>query len=167
TDRLAVYQRPTDLVQLVNSGDGRPFAAVQSEDVPAPPALSGDLVGRTVVAARDYELTTNSTSFEVTAPGPGVIVLQESWLSDDFQVAVNGRPAKYLRVNHAFKGVAVYAPGTYRVSFTYRPRRFTLALWLCGVGTALTAGSWWWLRRSPPVSRLIPPDDRAGVDGQG
>ena len=83
------------------------------------------------------------------APRAGVIVLQEAWLPDSFRVTVNGRPAKYFRVNHAFKGVAVGAGGTYRVTFTYRPPHWTLALLLTGAGTALLvagAARGYWLK---------------------
>jgi len=40
-------------------------------------------------------------------------------------------------VNHAFKGIYVEAPGTYRVSFSYWPRGLTVALVLSGVGLAV------------------------------
>jgi hypothetical protein len=93
------------------------------------------------VPAQDYRLTTNSTSFQVAAPKAGVIVLQEAWLPKSFQVTINGHPAEYFRVNHAFKGVPVASAGTYRVTFTYRPRHWTLALTLAGLGlTVLAAG---------------------------
>ena len=52
---------------------------------------------------------------------------------------MNGKPADDFRVNHAFKGIVVEAPGLYRVSFAYRPRHWTLALTLAGLGLALVA----------------------------
>ena len=142
TDEVVSYDVPIQLAALIKSRAGEPFAAVQQGDPGAPAPVWRDPADRQVVPAQDYRLTTNSTSFEVVAPRAGVIVLQESWLPDSFRVTVNGRPAKYFRVNHAFKGVAVDTGGTYRVTFTYRPPHWTLALILAGLGLAgLVAGA--------------------------
>jgi hypothetical protein len=146
TDRLAIYDTPAALGQLINDGDGRPFAAIQSTDRAQAPSLPASLANRTVVPAVNYRLTGNTTSFEITAPGPGMITLQESWLKDDFRVEINGRPVKYLRLNHAFKGVAINAAGSYRVTFAYWPHHFTLALSLAAMGTLIfiTGSCWLW-----------------------
>jgi hypothetical protein len=103
--------------------------------------LPRDYERRQVVPATDYRLTNNTTSFIIHAPRAGVIVLHESYFPGDFRVTVNGKPAGDFRVNHAFKGVVVEASGLYRVTFTYRPRHWTLALTLAGLGLAgLAAG---------------------------
>jgi hypothetical protein len=44
-----------------------------------------------------------------------------------------------LRLNHAFKGVAVTAPGDYRVIFRYVPKNFPRSLMLCALGAILFA----------------------------
>jgi hypothetical protein len=137
TDEVRSYDVPLQFAALIKNHPGQPFAAVQRDDADAPAAQWRDPADRHVVPAQDYRLTTNSTSFEVVAPRAGVIVLQEPWLADSFHVTVNGRTAGYFRVNHAFKGVAVEAAGTYRVSFSYWPPHFTLALVLCGGGVLL------------------------------
>jgi hypothetical protein len=149
TDDVRTYDVPLQLAALIRQHPGQPFAAVQRGDPTAPAPRWRDPADRHVVPARDYRLTTNSTSFEVETPDAGVIVLQEPWLPDSFRVTVNGRPAKYFRVNHAFKGVAVPAAGTYRVRFTYRPPHWTLALLLAGAGLALLAGGAVAARRLP------------------
>jgi hypothetical protein len=141
TDRVAVYGDAREFAQLVKDSAGRPLAAVQRGDqLPAglPPA---DLAGRTVVPAAGYRLTNNTTAFTVTVPGPGVVVLTEAWLKKDFRVTVDGRPAAYFRVNHAFKGVLVDRAGTHRIEFRYWPRDFTLALSLMATGLVLAAGA--------------------------
>lgn len=147
TDQVLAYDVPLQLAALIRANPGRPFAAVQRGDrtAPAPRLRSSP----TVVAARDYRLTTNSTSFEVTAPRAGVIVLQEAWLRQDFVATVNGRPAPYFRVNHAFKGIAVDAPGTFKVKFTYRPRSFRLALGLSAAGFLALGAGWAVVRKLP------------------
>jgi hypothetical protein len=148
TDRLAPYATAKDFANLVRTGDGRPFAAMQAND----PALRTDippaLATRTVVPAKNYRLTTNTTAFEVDAPGPGVVALTEAWLPYDFRVFLNGQRVHYLRLNHAFKGVVIPAAGKYRVEFTYRPRRLSLALNLTYLGLGLLGASAWLVRRA-------------------
>jgi hypothetical protein len=154
TDSAAVYGDVAQYVSWVKSGDGRPFAGIERADwarlIPVP-RVSGDLAARRVVPAADYDLTTNTTSFTVNATGPGFIVLTEAYEPGNFQATVNGRRVPYLRINHAFKGVYVDGPGTYRVQFSYWPRGLTTALILAGsalgvVGLALAA-AWVRLRR--------------------
>jgi hypothetical protein len=55
-------------------------------------------------------------------------------MKGDFKVTVNGTPADYFRVNNAFKGVLVGAPGSYHVEFAYWPRDLTFSLWLAAAG---------------------------------
>jgi hypothetical protein len=142
TDSAAVYGDVGQYCSWIKAGDGRPFAAVAAADwggiVPVP-RVTGDLRARKVVAAEHYALTTNSTSFTVTATGPGFIVLTEAYAKDDFRATLNGKPAPYLRVNYAFKGIYVDAAGTYDVKFTYWPRGLTRTLVLSGVGMGLIA----------------------------
>jgi hypothetical protein len=153
TDRLAVYASVKDFAEQVRAGDGHPFAAIQAGEAEVP-ALSAELAGRTVRPATGYRLTANTTTFVIDAPGPGLAVLTESFYRDDFQVTVDGRPAQYFRVNHAFKGVAIAGAGRHEITFAYWPEHFTLALVLGVAGLLLLAagahllwhGGW---RRSP------------------
>jgi hypothetical protein len=117
--------------------------------------VPGTPTGREVRPARDYRLEPNATIFTVEAPAPGVAVLAETYYLDDFKVTVNGQPAEYFRVNHAFKGVALPAAGTYVIAFRYWPEHFTVALWAAVMGAGLTAGGLIWLARRPilPASR--------------
>jgi Bacterial membrane protein YfhO len=84
----------------------------------------------------------------------GLLVLADPWYPQ-WQVKVDGRPAKLLRVDHAFRGVRVPA-GSHQVVFTYQDR----AMWL-GVALALTtavalAGLWLWRRRRPDDGGVSP-----------
>jgi hypothetical protein len=140
TDALSSYKAPGEFVDMVREGDGFPFAAIQGSELARNPALTSllrDQRQHHVVPATDYKLTNNTTSFTTVAPSKGVIVLTEAYLEKDFRVTVNGKPAHYFRVNHAFKGVEVTVPGTYSVSFSYWPRHFTLSLWVSGAGLFL------------------------------
>jgi hypothetical protein len=138
TDRLAVYASVKEFGEQVRAGDGHPFAAIQTGEANAP-ALATDLTGRTVRPATGYRLTANTTTFVVDAPGPGLAVLTESFYRNDFQVTVDGIPAPYFRVNHAFKGVAVAGAGRHEITFAYWPEHFTLALVLGAAGLLLLA----------------------------
>jgi hypothetical protein len=158
TDRLWIYQDLPQLGEAVVHGDGLPFAAMAADQRPPTPVpVASNLDGRMVVPASGYRLTANTTSFQVNAPGAGIIVLQEPWLEGDFRVRVNGHEASYLRINHAFKGVYVDAPGTYQVSFSYCPQHFRLALILATIGLVLGMATWGILRRfDRPWDLLVP-----------
>ena len=167
-DRLSRYDGVAEFVASVVAGDGRPFAAVEAEDLRRLPWLAGRFEGtaatRTVVAASDYHLTNSHTAFTVDAPGAGVVVLTEGYYPGDILAKVNGRPTPVFRVNHAFRGLALDGPGRYRISFVYRPPGFTLALWASGLGWLLLAAAGWGLRRAgretagtSPVEKLEHP----------
>lgn len=147
TDQVLSYRDVGQLVGLIQHGDGRPFAALSPEDSSGIPVgimasmLSAEPASRLVVPAERYRLTGNTTSFEVDAPGPGVIVLQESYWAGYSHAELDGRPVHVLRVNHAFEGVAVGGPGLHQVRFSYAPRLFPLCLGACALGLLLTAGS--------------------------
>ena len=153
TDRLARYDGTAkNFVELIHSGDGRPFAAADATTLAAHPALhriAEDLPARVCVAARDYRLLSNTTTFRVAAPGPGLVVLGEAWVNDDFRVTVNGAPQTVIRVNHLFKAVTVDGPGDIEVTFHYWPRHLTASLWAAAAGAVLLLawGRWAGLAR--------------------
>ena len=164
TDRAVACDSAAAFARAVQSGDGRPFAAV-----PGPTLARIDPAGRlrpgaaarTVIPARDYALDGNTTAFTVDAPGPGLVVLGETYYHRDFEARLDGRPVPYFRVNQAFKGIWVDAPGPHRVSFSYWPEYFTLALILGLAGLLLLAGASLWMlacgRRRPPASPAASP----------
>ena len=105
--------------------------------------------------ARDYHLTANTTSFVIDAPGPGIAVLTEAFYPGDFRVTVDGEPATYFRVNHAFRGVAIDGAGRHEIRFSCWPEYFTAALLLGAVGLlALVGGGAWLWFQAPKPSRL-------------
>jgi hypothetical protein len=101
-----------------------PSRSAVVSDVPAAPA-SGPAGGR----ARILELRADSVRLEVTAEGPALMVLVDTW-DPGWRVRLDGAPVPLLRANVAFRGVAMPA-GTHRVEMVYRPR------WL-GVGIGLS-----------------------------
>jgi hypothetical protein len=142
-DRLIVYDGEQDFVRQIRTGPGLPFAAIAKEELDLRPELrdfaraSPAKAGPAIVRASHYALTSNTTSFRVTAPGPGVVVLTEPYVEGDFDLRVNGKASSYFRVNSAFRGVFLPTPGEYDFSFRYWPRYFTFSLWLCGFGITL------------------------------
>jgi hypothetical protein len=161
--RAARYGTTSELVSLITRQPGQPFAAVDANDAVASAALRNlppareDAAVLLATPASDYRLTANTTAFTVRSDGPGLAVLTEAY-TDDFQVTVNGKPATCLRVNHAFKGVALDRAGTHRIVFRYWPRRFTLSLWMMAAGWGLL-GLWAGLvffRRTPKEKPVLP-----------
>jgi len=140
TNRVTPYGGDSDFVRLLKEGDGTPFAAVPEEEM-AKHAELGSLTDHTspstdrrLVQATDYILTNNNTSFKVTAPAAGVMVLTEPYVEGDFQLRVNGKPTDYFRVNSAFRGVFLPEAGAYTFSFSYWPRHLTISLWISAIG---------------------------------
>jgi hypothetical protein len=154
TNRLAVYKSVDQFVALIRDRNGRPIAAVQDTVLTRHPTLQDLIVSRprVVVAATDYQLTTNSTTFTVSAPERGVVALTEAYSEGDFLVTLNGEPATVFRVNHAFKGVEVDAPGTYTVKFEYWPQHLSASLAASGLGLLLLSA---WMVSSGVDRRTI------------
>ncbi len=124
----ARYSDVDSLAEFVRQAHGVPLAAVEGEKV------SGPDNERAVVAATNYELTANSTSFRIMAPGPGIVVLTEVNIPGDVHVMVNNEPGQVLTVNHAFRGVEIPDAGNYEITFTYRPELWNVALALSDCG---------------------------------
>jgi hypothetical protein len=136
-DRATVYDTVDELVQRINTGDGRPFAAVRPGTLSTAQSAAGQDTARTVLAATDYELRTNSTSFTITAPAPGVAVLSETFVEGGMAASINGQAAPVFRVNHAFRGVEIPAAGTYRIKIAYQPPHWNASLGLAALGLIL------------------------------
>ena len=128
-------------------GEGRPFAGIQGRDwaqLSPQPKVSGDLRSRHVEAADHYVLTGNTTAFTVKAPAPGFIVLTEAYEPDNFRAWLNGKRVPYFRVNQAFKGIYVDAPGTYEVRYAYWPHALSRCLALSVLGLCLAGAGIAW-----------------------
>lgn len=120
-----------------------PFSSVDEQDVSAVEAVRTLPRTGAVTPAHGYELTPNSTSFRVETTSPGLAVLAEGYVEDDFQATVNGRDVAYFRVNHALRGVVIPGPGTWHVTFTYRPNGWGLSWILTVLGLTLLALMCW------------------------
>jgi hypothetical protein len=94
-----------------------PHRAVVLEEAPSL-GLRGGSGGVQPVAITSY--TPNRVELAPKLPWPAVIVLADSY-DPDWQVTVDGQPARLLRANAAFRGVVVPA-GAHTVVFSYWPR---------------------------------------------
>jgi hypothetical protein len=140
TDHVTPYASEADFIRLLREGDGKPFAAIFHPELnkqTEPLIAASAQTERQVIPASDYVLTTNNTSFRISAPGAGLVVLTEPYIADDMIVKINGNIATHFRVNSAFRGIFVPAAGDYRLSFAYWPKHFTLSLWLSAFGFAI------------------------------
>jgi hypothetical protein len=132
-NEVASYDTLETLAQFFQSSGGLPLAAVMDDAVILP------VVTRQVVPAQSYQITTNSTSFEVNAPSRGMIVLTEAHVPKHVHVVVNGQKGKVITVNHAFRGVEIPDAGQYTIKFFYRPRLWYLS-WIMSVMGLLIFG---------------------------
>lgn len=139
-DRVGHYAEPFELLGQVAAA-GRPIAAILASDDAAVAATRQLPSGPAeAIAAINYRLTANTTTFHVRTQRAGVAVLAETYMPRDFIATLNGQPVSYFRVNHAFKGVAIPDAGAWDVRFEYRPRHWTLALALAVAGLFLLGG---------------------------
>jgi hypothetical protein len=127
-DSFATYPEISEFARFVRQAEGVPLAAIEGNRVIEPHT------DRVIVAAQNYELTSNSTSFRVEAPSSGVVVLSEVNIPGDVHVTVNNESGQVLTVNHAFRGVEILEAGDYKITFTYRPELWNVALVLSGCG---------------------------------
>jgi hypothetical protein len=133
-DSTAQYGDVKLLAKFVQQAGGRPLAAIQTEKTVWPDKR------RRVVFADNYQLTTNTTSFTIDAPGPGIVVLTEVNIPGDVHVEIDGEQGEVLQVNHAFRGVKIEKPGVHRISFEYRPRLWRTSLLLSFFGVIILIG---------------------------
>jgi hypothetical protein len=131
-----------------------PFAATQANDSYAETFVA-DLPrtrGR-VIAAAEYRLTPNSTTFTIAAPGRGIAVLGEAYESRDFHSYLNGQRVPYFRVNHMYKAVVIPRAGSWVVRFEYYPSQWRTAWTMSAVAAALLFVACVWQYRARRVTR--------------
>jgi len=101
-------------------------------------AVSWTAPGR---ASRPSDLSAEGGRLAVSAEGPGLLVLAESW-DPGWSASVDGQPARVLRVNYAQMGVVLQA-GAHRVRLRHRPRGLDAGLLLAAATLAGLGFSIW------------------------
>jgi hypothetical protein len=119
---------------LSPSFDPRASVLVPVAPVATPPAAAGHAPAEAAaVSVVRYE--PHAVELDVRSGG-GVLVSSEAFYPG-WDSLVDGEPAETLRVNTAFRGVAVPA-GRHRVTMEYVPRSFAAGLVLSGVALGVT-----------------------------
>jgi hypothetical protein len=95
--------------------------------------------------ARISELTADRVRLEVDVSAPGYAVLVDSY-DPGWRAAVDGKAAKVLRANVAFRAVRVEA-GRHVVELVYRPRPVLIGLTLTAAGVLAACITAWVSRR--------------------
>lgn len=90
-------------------------------------------------AAQITRYTPTAIDAQVDAPGPGYLVLSETWYAG-WTAAVNGQPASIEPVNGVFRAVPVPA-GAAEVQLRYWPPTWRWGLALAALGLVLTAAA--------------------------
>ena len=157
-DRLELYEGFDQFKAMVLGYDGKPFAAIDINELRQTPEVVGRFEGgeegRVIVPAVHYRLTSGTTAFDVTAPHAGVILLHEAFYAGMVSAEVNGKPVHVFRANHAFCGVVVDEPGLCHVKVTYRSPQFGLAWYASVLGMVLLVGIGCWLRWGGPSTAM-------------
>jgi hypothetical protein len=96
------------------------------------PAARRGTGGPTIASAVHRGL--NGTSWRVASPTPGYLVMLDSW-APGWRATVNGRAARVLHANYAFRAVEVPA-GRSLVKLVYRPAGFVVGMWLAALTSA-------------------------------
>jgi len=132
-DRISHHRGVAPFVTQLRDSSG-PFASMDvADETPKLDEVPPDHPGG-FEAATNYKLTANRTSFRVHASGPGVAVLTEAWMANDFVATLNGVRVPYFRANHAFKGVRIPAAGDWTVEFRYRPAFWGISWIIAALG---------------------------------
>jgi hypothetical protein len=95
-------------------------------------------------AARVVDSSLNGVSFQVDAPAPGLLVINESWFPG-FAVAVDGVRTELLRANSLMQAVRIGA-GKHRVQLQFRPWYFLGPSVLAALVLSTFLLSWAWQR---------------------
>ena len=131
------------VVAMEKELDTRLAAVVERDELPSEVADTlnrRSVVGGTPVVGTLESFEANRIAFEINAPHPGLVVLNEK-MSPGWTVTVDGVAAAPLRANFLLRAVMV-AAGKHRVVWSYWPPRYTwlLLLWLLGLAALL--GVW-------------------------
>src|SRR5262249_42273547 len=100
----------------------------------------GDADVADVVAGRLLTIVVrpNTVDLLYEAHTSGVLTLTDAF-APGWTATVGGQAVPLLRVDGAFRGVCLDAPGTYQVSFRYRPPTWRISLGLAAAGLTLLA----------------------------
>lgn len=144
-DKVSTVSSTQEFIRQLSENRQKAFVAMTPEEIKRIPDMAylQAVSNATVIPAAHYQLSANSTSFDIHAASAGVVSLTECQTAD-FQATANGFFEPIFTVNRAFKGIYLDKPGDYHIEFVYRPRYWRLScalFWIACLGTAaLVAG---------------------------
>jgi hypothetical protein len=103
--------------------------------------------------SRPSDVSAEGGRLAVSAEGPGLLVLAESW-DPGWSASVDGQPTRVLRVNYAQMGVVLHE-GVHRVTLRHQPRGLASGLVLAAAALAALGFSIW--RESRAKARAAGP----------
>jgi hypothetical protein len=121
-----------DQARALTTLDPRTDVLLAAAPVP-PPSGAGALEPARLTVAERHRVVV-----EADVTSPGVLVLSETWYPG-WRVTVDGAPARLLRADYAFRGVALPA-GHHVVEFRFRSRPAVAGLLLSALGLLLLGG---------------------------
>jgi hypothetical protein len=86
--------------------------------------------------ARIVEARADRVVVRAQTDAPGTLVLLDAWFPG-WEATVNGKPARVLKADHAFRAVPLPEAGTFTVEFAYRPRSLRWGFYAAGGGALL------------------------------
>jgi hypothetical protein len=125
TDYVYGYKTVNEFLNQIIINSDKPFGAIQikeSESEIEHINSSRSLKLSIVVPATNYQLTENSTTFEIYAPHPGWVVLTETFWPGYSHVTIDSRNTACIRMNHAFQGLWISKAGKHKITVNYHPR---------------------------------------------
>ncbi len=127
--------------EVAPAGDGTP---------PTPDGSGGQAASGEQGSVRFLRDEPEHVQLAVDSPGPGVLVLCDTWFPG-WTAEVDGSPAAVRPANLAFRAVAVPG-GEHRVTFRYRSAAFDVGAPLGAAGMLLALAGLLWPRRRPAGS---------------
>lgn len=107
-------------VAYVESGKNLPCAAAE---------------GPAQLSVTSFKMDPNRVEASVQTDRGGMLVVEQAFLPG-WSSQVDGTPQPVSRVNGAFVGTCIAAPGSHRIVFTYEPRLWRWSLLIAGLGFA-------------------------------
>jgi hypothetical protein len=138
----STYQMAKSGAEALAALETLPRGSVLLETPPSFPSAAGPSAD---VQPRPTKFSLNDVELDVRTPRPGLLVCSESNMNG-WTATVDGRPARILAANYAFRAIEV-SPGAHTIHLSYYPPGLTGGLSLaffglvaCGLGLRSTSG---------------------------
>jgi hypothetical protein len=134
-NKVSAIPSTEEFIRKLTETRDKPFIAMTPEEIGKHPAITHlqSTSDATISPASHYQLSVNSTSFDIHAASDGIVCLTECD-APDFKVTANGISKPVFSINRAFKGVYLDKAGDYHIEFMYQPRYWRVSCTLLWIG---------------------------------